>query len=85
MNMYSYKVSACSEEELLVACKEAEAKGYKIVLIDRHYNDPTDKPPAGEPYGFSDSDYSFTGATIFVKADEKTYYENEHLKENPHS
>ena len=76
---YSFYTTASSEEEILSICKLVESKGFSVTLIDREWNDPSDKPPAGEPYGPGDSDYSFHGAKFFVAP--KNVYDREGISD----
>ncbi len=75
MSSYCFQSNASSEEELVSILKLVELKGFRVHLIDRNYNDRSDKPPAGEPYGFADSDYSFDGATFYVEPKNFCSYE----------
>ena len=75
MSRYFFHSKASHEEELVSISKLVETMGFSVCLIDRNYNDSSDKPPAGEPYGFADSDYSFNGATFYVAPKNSYDYE----------
>ena len=71
-----FHCDASSEEELASICELVESKGFSVLLIARNYNDPSNKPPAGEPYGFEGDDYSFHGATFYIAPKNFDNYES---------
>lgn len=66
MKKFSFSIPAQSELELQEVLQLVRDNGFEVKLISRQYDHPEDKPPAGEPYGFFDSDYSFHGAIFYV-------------------